>query len=672
MKLNHFVTILLLFPAMGFSQKIDTLQPKTFKPVVVTSYRNHQIEETSLNISKIDVDSMGLLGSYNLTEAIASEPGVEVLSSGNGISKPIIRGLSGNRVLVLMSGLKFDNQQWQEEHGLGLSSMGLSSVEVIKGPMSILYGSEAMGGVINLIEELPAPLNHSVFDVSTGINTNSLGGKLQLGYKTNNGKNWWRIRAGIDNYADYTDGNNQRIVNSRFDGYYLKTDYGFKKNNWVSNNHYMSSFNRFGFIFQDAYSFIEEDERWSRSMDVNPAHLVLLNILSSENTIYLDEKSNLSVNVGIQSNERMENEGGGAISLNMHLFTFQYLVKYTKQVSEKSNLIFSSLGSFENNTNFGARKIVPDANMQEANISAVVETKFNNGLSLENGWGIGEKYIQTKTTKNINDDTKELYPFRKIAPYYNFLSGLSYHSKSFSVKLNAATGSRAPNLAELSSDGLHEGIFTYEIGDPTLKNEYLFSGNTLFSVQNKWFKLSASPFYNYILDYIYLAPTTEQWFGFPVYRFKQKDTKQYGFEAGVSITPVKWLQFKATYTGMESRANNGEFTPYIPAQKAVASVNYTTELKDDQQLKAFVECEYFADQYHLATEEIGTPQYYLFNAAIIYSLKKDHFTLDLGLSGKNLLNESYYNHLSRFKSLGLLNQGRSIMLNAKISWIKKK
>src|SRR5690606_37991491 len=141
---------------------------------------------------------------------------------------------------------KFDNQQWQEEHGLGLSDIGLSSVEVIKGPMSILYGSEAVGGIINLIEEKKPEINTNVLDFGCDLFSNTLGFKSQVGFKTNKGNNWWKLRIGIENHGDYSDGNNSRVLNSRFDGYYFKGAYGFKKDNWISENNFLSSFNRFG------------------------------------------------------------------------------------------------------------------------------------------------------------------------------------------------------------------------------------------------------------------------------------------------------------------------------------------------------------------------------------------------------------------------------------------
>ena len=653
-----------LFYTPFYGQGIDTSANHNLKTFTVTAYKEKPYNQTSLNIEALNIDSLSLYGNYNLTDMMAKTPGVEMLSTGVSISKPVIRGLYGNRVLVLLSGLKFDNQQWQEEHGLGLSDFGLSKVELIKGPMSVLYGSEAMGGIINLIEEDKPEINTQQSDFSVKLNSNTGGGLLQEGYKANYGNKWWRIRVGVENNADYTDGNGNRVLNSRFDGYYVKTSYGFHRKSWTSTNNFMSSFNRFGFIFNDIYTFITPDDRWSRSLSINPAHLVLLNILSSENKFLLKNDSKLTLNLGVQSNERMENEGGGAISLNMHLLTLQYLLKWEKQLSENNRLIISNLGSFEDNTNFGARKIVPDARMQESNISVFIESTFNRKFVLENGAGIGEKYIITYFTPSVNSPEKDIHPFTKYSPYYNFYTGFSFYpSKGFNIKANAATGVRIPNLAELSSNGLHEGVFTYEIGDPLMKNEQNLSFNLYINSLTRFIDLSVSPFYNLFYNYVYLTPTTEDWFGFPVYRFKQQNATQYGTEVSFYIKPVSRFSFGASYSGIISKTADGNYTPFVPAQKVSPGINCSFPLKNNNKLSLYSNADYYFEQLHVAPNEIATPSYWLLNAGVSATFKKEKTTYIISIAGNNLLNEAYYDHLSRFKYFGLLNIGRNINLN---------
>lgn len=656
----------------GLDAQTDSTRVLTYPEITVTAYKEAPASQTSLNISILQKDSLSAKGAYNLAQILAQTPGVSMLSTGVAIAKPVIRGLYGNRVLVLLSGLKFDNQQWQEEHGLGLSDVGISKVELIKGPLSVLYGTEAMGGVINVVEEQKPLLNKQESDASLKFNSNTRGGLFQVGTRAAKKNNWYRLRAGIENNADYSDGKNRRVLNSRFDAYYLKGSYGFTRNKWTSVNNYSGSFNRFGFIFNDVYTFVYPDNRWSRKLDVNPAHLVILNVLSSENHIKLNDRSILHLNAGIQSNKRMENEGGGAISLNMHLLTFQYLAKWEKTINERNKLIVSHLGSFENNENYGMRKIVPDANMQESNLSAYFSSTINNKLIWENGVGIGEKYIRTFYTPTVNSAEKEIAPFKKFSPYANGFTGLSLNpSSKLNLKFNLATGVRIPNLAELSSNGLHEGVFTYEIGSPNFKNEQMTSANFYLNYETSKFNLNVSPFYNYILNYVYLAPTLETWFGFPIYRYRQQNATQYGGEISLSYKLLRRVQISAGYSGMISITQDGNYTPYIPAQKLSTTLRYSAKLQKNLPFSAYVGGDYCLAQNKIYYNEISTPAYFLLNAGFTLATSHKNRPLNISIAGTNLLNKAYYDHLSRFKYFGLLNMGRNISVLLKINLYKK-
>ena len=294
--------MLLFVFAFANAQDDDIADTLMLNDVTVTAYKVEPLKETSLNISVLNVDSAARFGNYNITDMLSKAPGVSMLTTGIAIAKPVIRGLYGNRIVVLLSGLKFDNQQWQEEHGLGLSDIGIGKVELIRGPLSVLYGSEAMGGVINIIQEAKPIAGEPMGDVAMKVNSNTGGGSLQAGFKTTKGNSWTRVRVGVENNADYSDGHGNRVLNSRFDGYVFKFSEGFQRGKWTSVNNYSGTYNRFGFIFNDVYTFVSPDDRWSRKLNVNPAHLVELNIFSSENTFLLKNNSKLNLNIGYQNN----------------------------------------------------------------------------------------------------------------------------------------------------------------------------------------------------------------------------------------------------------------------------------------------------------------------------------------------------------------------------------
>jgi iron complex outermembrane receptor protein len=662
-----FVWVLLNGPNAFAIEQDSVTQKVQLNMITVSAFKDEPANETSLNITSINIDSARMQGNFQLTDILAKNPGVTMLSSGVSIAKPVIRGLYGNRILVLLSGLKFDNQQWQDEHGMGLSDFGLDRVELIKGPLSVQYGSEALGGVINLIEELKPALGTKQRDIYAKFNSNTLGGTLGYGFKQASSNKWMRIRFAVENNADYTDGGNKRVVNSRFDGYYFKYSTGVIRKNSTSVFHYMSTFNRFGFI-NDLYHELDSNEsRYSRKLNVNPAHLVLLNIFASENKWYLKNHYFLKLNYGLQSNRRMENEGGGAISLDMHLLTLQYIARLEKQFSEKHKMVLSNLLSMENNTNYGARKIVPDANMRESNISLYDELNFDEKIIVENGLSVGEKYIKTLPTVGVNSVEKDIVPFTKNSLFSNLYSGVTLNKTHLNVKLNISTGVRMPNLAELSSNGLHEGVFNYELGNPNLKNERSISANMYCLLSYPKMEITVSPFYNYFYNYVYLAPAGREWYGFPVYLYLQQNAKQYGGEANVSWKIQSKWRLQANYSGMVSMTSDGKYTPFNPAQKSSQTLVFNPVF-NKVSASFFVSNDYVFEQTHLYQGETKTPSYLLQNIGCNFKAGKPSFQYQISISVNNLTNKKYYDHLSRLKNLGVYNIGRNIALTLKINF----
>jgi iron complex outermembrane receptor protein len=653
--------------------QIDSTKIVTLKEVTVSAYQDEVIKQSSLHIEIINTKDINKQGSFNIADALSKIPGVSQLSTGVAISKPVLRGLYGNRVLVLFSGLRFDNQQWQEEHGLGISDIGISKVELIKGPLSLLYGTDAVGGVIHIIEENKASEGTSETDAGLKFNTNTLGETVQFGTKANNGKRWYRFRFAAENHADYSDGNNARVTNSRFNGYYLKGSFGFKRIRWVSDNNYNFSLNNFGFVFGDINQFFTPDARWSRSM-IGPHHIVMLNMLSTQNTLQFD-KSSLKIDGGLQSNLRAEDEGGGALSLIMHLITTQYSAKWNKALNSNTNFVLANNCSFENNTNFGGRKIIPDANMFENALSGFVKKHYKK-LIIEYGFGGGLRYIQTKLTPTVNTFEKDIKPFAQTRIFSNGLVGLSYNpNKNWNVKLNAATGVRAPNLAELSSNGLHEGIYTYEIGNPNLKNERNLNVDFTNDFANERLELNTSIFYNHFINYIYLQPSPfENWYGFPVFRIKQNSATIYGGEASVALknTLINNSKVSFTYAALIGKLSTGEYLPYMPAQKVKPQFDYDFILNKKHETKGyfFVNSEFIMQQNLLSASEKNTPAYTLLNAGLGLTFQQNNKKINLVVAGNNILNKAYYDHLSRFKNFGLLNIGRNIMVSINISFLK--
>lgn len=116
-------------PAQTDSTKTDSVN--ALNEVVITGFQTNNAKFTSLNIEAYSLEKLNEKTPFNLSDTLSKVPGVSQMSTGNSISKPVIRGLYGNRILVLLSGARFDNRQWQDEHGLRLSQIGIDRVESI-------------------------------------------------------------------------------------------------------------------------------------------------------------------------------------------------------------------------------------------------------------------------------------------------------------------------------------------------------------------------------------------------------------------------------------------------------------------------------------------------------------------------------------------------------------
>ncbi|RYD78722.1 MAG: TonB-dependent receptor [Sphingobacteriales bacterium] len=624
----------------------------------------HSPKSTSHAVTTLTQVEMRENGALSVSDAISRLPGVSQLTTGAGISKPVIRGLYGNRVQVNVMGLRFDNQQWQDEHGLGLSDMGISRVEIIKGPAALMYGSDAMGGVLNVVEERPAPVDSLTRDITFKAFSNTFGLGGEYGVKKSTVNKWWRFRIGVDNHADYSSSGNQRVLNSRFASYNTKASVGFTLKNWVNVNSAYLSFSQFGFVF-DSLDRKVRDNRLSRTFD-GPHHRVLFGVLSSENTFY-QPHTKWKVNAGIITNLRQEQEGGNRISLNMLLNTGSLLVQATKSVLKNGEWTNGVSGYYQTNVNYGARTIVPDANTAEASAYSYLKQPFGKFI-LDAGFRLDLRNIHTFQTSNINAPGKEIQPFNKTRNAANTSFGLVYNPwENLNLKGNFSTGYRSGNLAELSSNGLHEGTLRWEIGDPNLKTEQNFNSEAGFTYElGEQIELNATVFKNHFRNYIYLAPTGTEYVGFDIYRFRQTDATLKGGEVGIDIHPktVKWLDANVNYSYLDAKKADDSPLPFIPANKLQSELRFKLGNAKKWQNTFFKTTgRYIFAQNKPDEFETSTPGYFLLDAALGTDFQRRNNPIHVSLVCTNLLDKKYVDHLSRFKYYGLYNMGRNINLN---------
>ncbi|WP_313791549.1 TonB-dependent receptor [Lacinutrix neustonica] len=230
--------------------------------------------------------------------------------------------------------------------------------------------------------------------------------------------------------------------------------------------------------------------------------------------------------------------------------------------------------------------------------------------------------------------------------------------------LNLASGYRAPNLAELTSFGTHEGTNRFEIGNNNLENEQNFQTDLSLEFKNEHVELFVNGFYNSISNYIYLSPTGDVIDAAPVYDYLQQNANLYGGEVGLHIHPhpLDWLHFEASFETVTGKQSNGAFLPLIPANSITNTIRIEFEKPWINNGYSFVKLRNTFKQTNVSVFETPTNGYALLSAGFGGDFKLFDNILSFTLSGNNITNKSYVHHLSRLKADGIANIGRNISL----------
>ena len=658
---SFLIALLLGFSSMLHAQIAqDTLhkdKPFVMDEVKISSNAFNKIQ--TQNVMKIEHKSIKELqqkGAATLMEGLASIPGVSQLSTGTSIGKPVIRGLSGNRVLVYTQGVRLENQQFGEEHGLGLNDSGIESVEVIKGPASLLYGSDALGGVLYFNPEKFAKPNSYLADFSQKYFSNTLGSNTSFGIKSSS-ENWkFLIRGGYNNHGDYKIPNDSLVTNTRFEEADVKTAIGYSNPKFATVLRYNLNNLNLGIPEQIGLQTKERDPDYPKQGVVN-------HILSLHNNFYF-KNSKIDANVGYISNNRKEFEYNSKPVLEMNLNTLNYDLKYYFPKIGKLETILGVQGMSQTNENSGLELLIPNAKTNDVGALLTSNYEWKSNV-IQAGFRFDTRKITTETHGDLGGEGY----FEAInKKYTSFNASLGYKTKltdNLSFRFNVASGFRAPNLAELTSNGVHEGSNRYEIGNSNLKTEQNIQTDLNLEYENSHFEFFANGFYNHINNYIFISPNGNTIDGNDVYDYIQANAKLYGGEFGVHFHPhpLDWLHVTSSFETVIGQKQKGEYLPLIPAKKW--NNNIRTEFEINNYIKkvfATVNVESIFKQNNNSTFETKSKDYTLVNLGLggNINIHKAHF--DVSINGNNIFNKKYISHLSRLKTDGIPNIGRNIVL----------
>jgi iron complex outermembrane recepter protein len=696
--------------------------------VVTGSSRSTEIKRNPVPMTTLDRKELQQNLNNNIIDAIAKLPGVSAVTTGPNVSKPFIHGLGYNRVLTLFDGVRQEGQQWGDEHGVEIDENAVDRIEVIKGPSSLTYGSDALAGVVNLLPAFPVPDGVTQGHIVTNYQTNNGLYEASATLAGNTKGLVWGSTASHKQATNYQNKYDGRVYGTAFNetdlsGYIgLNKKWGYSHLNFsvfddlqeIPDGSRDSTTRKFTKQITDEDTFspiVTNSELNSYSIATLHQHVQHYKLYSSNNFILGEGK--LRLILGYQQNIRREfshPEYPDIAGLYLTLNTFTYDARYSLPEYKGWEATIGINGMYQNNTNKGTEFIIPDYNLFDFGPFVFVKKTFEK-LDISGGIRFDERifnndamYTGTNPQNGFNMQVSSSdgadQPFYKFNHTFSGISGsigATYEiSKEFSVKSNIARGFRAPNIAEISANGIHPGTLIYQIGNTSIKPEFSLQEDLGVSFTSSHVVGRIEVFNNNILNYIFnqkLLNTGGQDSvivkGNQTFKYHQTEAQLYGWEASLDIHPhpLDWLHFEnfiSVIYGLNKGGNginvtdNSKYLPFIPPLHTSSELraNIKKKFRNLSSLYLKMGMEYFANQnrvYSADNTETPTPGYILYNAGVGADItnSRGKVLVNINILGNNITDIAYQSHLSRLKYFeeypnnpsgrnGIYNMGRNI------------
>ena len=695
------------------AQKSDSIKSLLLPDVVVTeSYQQRQAKKSALAVDVVDQDFLRKHFTGNFMQAMENIPGVQAMDIGSGFSKPMIRGMGFNRIAVLENGIKQEGQQWGADHGLELDAFNIGTVNVLKGPSSLLYGSDAMGGVIDITSP-PVPSVDMLFgDVTLlGKSVNgTLGGSFMLGIK----KSFWyaQVRYSEQHFGDYripTDTIVYLTQKMPVYGRKLKNTAGIERNigffaqyqrqRYKANYSVSNVYQKTGF-FPGAHGIPDasrvEDDGDSRNMELPYSKVNHLKVTTLQQ--YAWEKLVLSGDFGFQNNHREEwsvfhthygsqpvpeKDPDKELAFNLNTLSASVKVRFIGSSSWEHALGWD--GQHQRNDISGYSFLLPEYYRSTTGLLWLTTYKPNNVISVSGGMRYDYGYIHISSHEDAyladylrkqgyDEEQVEHYKWNSHAVKkkfgdYSFSLGLVWTpSERHMVKANVGRSFRLPGANELAANGVHHGTFRHEQGDANLKSEQGWQMDASYNLRYNGFSISVSPFVSWFSNYIFLRPTGE-WSVLPhagqIYRYTGAEVLFAGTEATIDIHFLRNYRISGEYV---YTYNCDE---HIPLSFSPPFSMRNTLTWQRKQVMLYAEWQSIARQNRVDRNEDRTPGANLFHLGGSLNIPiRGNQAIEITLTARNIFNTRYYNHLSFYRKVEIPEPGHNFQLLIKIPFKK--
>jgi iron complex outermembrane recepter protein len=678
-----------------------------------------KISKTPSPITVVSNIELQQQASTNIIDALSSQPGVSQITTGSGISKPVIRGLGYNRVVVVNDGVRQEGQQWGDEHGIEIDENDVNKVEIMKGPASLLYGSDAMAGVISLFSAPILPQNKMQLNFTANYQTNNGLMAYSLNFAGHKKLFVWDMRYSNKQAHAYQNSADGYVYNSGFSENAVSGLVGI--NNWWGYSHLtLSAYHltpgivegerdsltgRFlkPIVLSDGTAgetIATQNDFTSYSHQMPYQQVNHYKAVWNSNILIGD--GSLKATIGYQQNRRQEyadvlnpNDYG----LYFQLHTVNYDFHYQLPEINGYNLLVGVNGMYQNSLNLGTEFLVPSYRLFDIGGFVVAKKSFgkldvSGGIRFDNRAETGDAlYLNSNDAKTTASDPTAIKRFSAFSSSFNGMSGsigaTLELNENWNTKLNLSHGFRAPNIGELGSNGVHEGTVRYEIGNPNLKSESSFQVDYELGYNTEHVNAKLNLFANSINNYIYSHKISSTLSGdsirsgFPAYKFDSGNAQIMGGEIYIDIHPHPWdwlhfeNSFSYVYSQLTNQPDSTRFLPFTPAPKWVSNLRVDVDHpgKEFKNMYFTVGIEHDFKQsnvYSAYNTETPTNAYTLVNAGMGTDVMwKKHTLCSIFISGTNLTDVAYQSHLSRLKyapvnfatgQTGVFNMGRNVSL----------
>ncbi len=658
----------------------------------------------------------------NIIDAIALEPGVSQITSGPSISKPVIRGLGYNRVVVVNDGIRQEGQQWGDEHGIEIDEYTVNKVEILKGPASLSYGSDAMAGVISMISYPTLPQG-------------TIRGNILINYQSNNG---------LIGYSGNFEGNLKGFVwdlrysgkqahayQNKYDGYVYGSTYresnmsgiiGLNKSWGYSHLHLDTYYLNTGIVEGERDS---ENGRFIKNIAVNDSTIEEGIVPDSElksyqlgipnqdiqhykvvlNNNFVVHAGSIKASLAFQQNHRKEygdvidpDQYGLYFLLNTMNYDFRYLFPERKgwQATMGVN------GMYQRSQNKGIEFLVPAYHLFDWG-GFFTANKNINRLDISGGIRYDVRNLTSEelllddaglpATGNGSGNYVKFKGFARTFSNFSGSIGATYQiSEKVFTKLNVSRGFRTPNISELGSNGIHEGTQRYEIGNQDMKAESSLQFDYAIGLNTDHVSAEIDVFNNNIENFIYTEKLNSIDGGdsivdpndpVPTFKYTQGNANLFGGEATIDIHPhpLDWIHFENSFAyvlgAQKDATDSTRYLPFIPAPKFSSNLRFDLHFKKGILKNTYIKAG--LDHYFMQTKiysaygtETETPGYTLLHFGMGTDfLSKGQTVCSIYFIINNLMDVAYQSHLSRLKyagentvtdRTGVFNMGRNISI----------